>query len=282
MDFEARTDLTLNGDNFSGDATVVIPLGLTDNPTLRRSLRVQNFGARSRVFLDGRRTGLAFDIESETPIFGQLGAGGDIVRLAGGTLNQPAVDLLGLGDGGDYFEDNRRISTPLSLNGNGGNDIIFGSVQGDRINGGRGSDRIQGNGGDDVLSGDRGHDHLLGNRGNDQLTGGNGHDVLQGGRGNDTLIGGSGDDVLFGELGDDLLTGGAGRNQFVVMPGSGNDTITDFDPANDAIILAGGLTAATVQISPVGDTTTRVQFAGGSVTLANLAANTVNPATLFS
>ncbi|MEM1427751.1 MAG: calcium-binding protein, partial [Cyanobacteria bacterium P01_H01_bin.130] len=249
---------------------------------LRRSLRIQNFGPQSHVVMDGRRTGLAFAIESETPIFGQLGAGGDIVRLIGTNPDQPGVSLLGLGDGGDYFEDRRLISTALNLNGNGGNDTIFGSAQDDVINGGRGSDRLQGNGGNDLLSGDRGHDHLLGNSGNDQLTGGNGHDVLQGGRGNDILLGGSGNDILFGELGDDLMAGGVGRDQFVVMPGSGNDTIVDFDPANDAIALTGGLTVANVQISAVDSTTSRVQFAGGSVTLNNLPIAVINPGTLFS
>ncbi|MEM9771925.1 MAG: Ig-like domain-containing protein, partial [Cyanobacteria bacterium P01_D01_bin.73] len=281
-DFEARTEVNLNGDDFTGDVTVVVPLGLTDNAGIRRRFNVRNFDGQGQVLFDGRRTGLAFEIDSETPVFGQLGAGGDIVRLTGAVDRSPGVSPLGLGDGGDFFEDRRRLSSSLSINGNGGNDVILGSVQSDRLNGGQGNDRLLGNGGDDLMGGDLGNDHLFGNTGNDQLNGGGGDDLLQGGRGNDTLTGGTGNDVLMGELGDDVLIGGVGQDQFVVMPGSGNDVITDFDPASDAIALGGGLTPASVTISALDATTTRLEFTGGSVTLQNLAANTVTPTTLFS
>lgn len=281
-DFEAQTALALNGDQFSGDVTVTVPLGLTDNPGDRRQLTLRNFGSQGRVLIDGRRTGLAFDIDAETPVFGQLGAGGDIVRLTGSDTNSPGVSPLGLGDGGDYFEDRRQLSTALSINGNGGNDVIIGSAQNDRLNGGRGNDRLQGNGGNDLLAGDRDEDHLLGNGGDDQLRGGDGNDVLQGGRGNDTLIGGAGDDVLLGELGDDFLTGGAGRDQFIVRPGSGNDVITDFDPVRDAIALQGGLTPTAVTINALDATTTQLQFSGGSLTLQNLAPGLVTSEALFT
>ncbi|MEM9244322.1 MAG: DUF4347 domain-containing protein [Cyanobacteria bacterium P01_F01_bin.153] len=281
-DFEARTEVNLNGDQFTGDATVVVPLGLTNNPELRRRFTVRNFDGSGQVFIDGRRNGLAFEVDSETPIFGQLGAGGDIVRLTGAVDSNPGVSPLGLGGGGDFFEDRRLLSTALSINGNGGDDVIVGSVQNDRLNGGQGNDRLLGNGGNDLMGGDRGDDHLFGNRGDDQLNGGDGNDLLQGGRGNDTLTGGDGNDRLLGELGDDLLIGGSGQDQFVVMPGSGNDAITDFDPANDAIMLSGGLTPAAVQITAIDANNTRLVFDGGSVTLQNLAANTLNPTTLFS
>ena len=281
-EFEALTEVNLNGDQFTGDTTVVVPAGLTNNPEIRRQFNLRNFDGQGRVLIDGRRTGLAFQVDSETPIFGQLGAGGDIVRLTGAVERIPSVSPLGLGGGGDYFEDLRQRSSALSINGNGGNDFIFASVQNDRLNGGQGSDRLQGNGGNDLIGGDRGNDHLFGNQGNDQLNGGDGNDLLQGGRGNDTLTGGADNDVLMGELGDDLLIGGSGQDQFVVMPGSGNDAITDFDPANDRITLGGGLTPATVQITAIDANNTRLVFNGGSVALQTLAANTLNPTTLFS
>ena len=58
----------------------------------------------------------------------------------------------------------------------------------------------------------------------------------------DSLDGGLGDDTLIGGEGNDTLTGGDGGDTFKFGAGHGDDTITDFDVANDVIDL-GGLTA---------------------------------------
>ncbi|MCX7422601.1 MAG: hypothetical protein NT013_24080 [Planctomycetia bacterium] len=60
---------------------------------------------------------------------------------------------------------------------------------------------LQGNGGDDVL---------IGGSGNDSLDGGTGRDLLIGGAGLDTLIGGAGEDILIG--GTTTVSGGIARN----------------------------------------------------------------------
>ena len=95
--------------------------------------------------------------------------------------------------------------------------------------------------GTDVNAGN-GEDDVQGNAGNDNLIGGNGKDFLEGGLGNDTLDGRNGNDTLDGGLGDDILTGGRGDDTFVLSPGEGVDTITDFgNKGNDVIALSGGI-----------------------------------------
>lgn len=56
--------------------------------------------------------------------------------------------------------------------------------------------------------------------------------------GRDTLTGTPGDDVITGGIGSDTLTGGAGADQFVFTSlRDGIDTITDFQPGVDRIVL---------------------------------------------
>ena len=59
--------------------------------------------------------------------------------------------------------------------------------------------------------------------------------------GGNSITGAGGDEILVGGAGDDTLTGGGGDDLFVFAPDSGDDTITDFDLATDALSLAGGL-----------------------------------------
>lgn len=84
--------------------------------------------------------------------------------------------------------------------GGGGNDILYG---------GNDSDKLHGDADNDVLVGYDGADELYGDAGEDELSGGNGRDFLDGGTENDTLVGGLGADVLSGSTGDDRLIGDA-------------------------------------------------------------------------
>ncbi len=61
---------------------------------------------------------------------------------------------------------------------------------------------------------------------------------ISGTTGRDTLVGSAGDDVISGGIGADTLTGGAGADQFVFTSlRDGTDTITDFQPGIDRIVL---------------------------------------------
>ncbi|MDW8177974.1 MAG: 5'-nucleotidase C-terminal domain-containing protein [Gloeomargarita sp. SKYBB_i_bin120] len=156
----------------------------------------------------------------------------------------PYDGLLGIG--------NMLAGMPLALarpgetlnDPNPGASILVGTAGNDTINGGVGNDILYGEGGNDVLSGDSGSDTIDGGDGNDTLNGGSGADTLIGGAGNDILDGGSGGDVLVGGFGDDLLTGGSGSDRFVFDGNApfgaalGRDTVTDFTPGLDALVLS--------------------------------------------
>lgn len=62
-----------------------------------------------------------------------------------------------------------------------------------------------------------------------------GDDRIYGSDVNDTLDGGAGDDLLQGGGGNDSLTGGTGADRFSFIDAFGNDTITDFNAAEDRI-----------------------------------------------
>lgn len=88
---------------------------------------------------------------------------------------------------------------------------------------------LEGNGGDDFLFGGSGAESLSGAGGRDYLEGGLGSDALSGGAGADVLIGGQGDDILSGGEGDDFLEGGVGFDIYVYESGGGFDEIADAD-----------------------------------------------------
>lgn len=64
----------------------------------------------------------------------------------------------------------------------------------------------------DTINGDAGDDIIYGHGGNDILDGGADNDVLYGGDGNDTINGGTGDDDIYGGSGADTIDGGAGTD----------------------------------------------------------------------
>jgi Ca2+-binding RTX toxin-like protein/lipopolysaccharide export system protein LptC len=105
---------------------------------------------------------------------------------------------------------------------------------------------------DDTLTGTAGNNLMFGLAGDDKLDGGAGNDTLLGGSGNDTLLGGDGDDTLMGGPGNDVLTGGKGADTFVWKAGDvGKDVIKDFSVAEgdrvDLWNLLQGETSATLQ-----------------------------------
>jgi Ca2+-binding RTX toxin-like protein len=178
------------------------------------------------------------------------GSGDD--SLGGG----PGADRLDGGDGIDTasYAGSAAVTIDLSIGSGYGGDS-----EGDTyisIENLAGSDFI------DVLIGDAGVNTLWGGAGDDQLVGNLGSDRLFGGTGNDVLVGGGfpaggstyaldGDDVLDGGAGNDILYGDnqsqtpaylhTGQDRFVIAKGQGADTIMDFQPGLDKIVMNGFL-----------------------------------------
>ncbi len=133
--------------------------------------------------------------------------------------------------------DSSGSASSTTVNGDSGDNTLYGGAGNDTLNGGDGNDVLYGGSGNDTLNGDAGNDTLLGGDGNDILNGGAGDDVLLGAEGNDTLDGGANDDVLYGGAGDDSLTGGAGDD--VLTGGLGADTAIGGD-GDDIYIFGNG------------------------------------------
>ena len=122
---------------------------------------------------------------------------------------------------------------------------------------GSGSDTLEGRGGNDSLS-----FNLASSGGH--ADGGDGNDTITGSDGADTLFGGAGSDVISARKGDDTLSGPADGVNDTLNCEEGNDTVTSFDLAFDAVsrceILVGGVarltqtTVAEPAPSPVPDT----------------------------
>jgi len=140
-----------------------------------------------------------------------------------------------------------------TLAGDGGANLFEGGAGADALNGGFGRDTAsyagsdggvsvrlwQGKGGLADAAGDTlsGIENLTGSAHDDLLVGDAGRNVLSGGDGADRLLGGNGPDVLQGGAGPDDLSGGVGRDTFVFEPGTGVDTITDWQDGTDALDL---------------------------------------------
>ncbi|UTW56216.1 calcium-binding protein [Kordiimonas sp. SCSIO 12610] len=185
-------------------------------------------------------------LDDRDTIFG--GDGDD--TLLGGGFNDTS------GDGS--YDDGEAVTTGTEANtlyagtgadlviGASGNDTIGGGLGDDTLNGGDGDDTFYGGRGDgtdtgfnDVINGGDGNDTIFSSGGRDLVNGGDGDDELFSGGAVDTVDGGAGNDTIYGGGDDDLFTGGSGADTFAFFDGNGNDTITDFDTAEDTIDLNG-------------------------------------------
>lgn len=189
------------------------------------------------------------------------GAGDDVYWID--SINDTVVELAGQGYDKVMSDESHVLDAAfeeLWLNedtwatwgeGNALANKIVGNANDNMILGDDGADRLMGEGGHDIVDGGTGNDDLRGGTGDDSLAGGEGADKLLGEEGNDALCGdagadrlagGAGEDVLSGGAGNDILGGGLGADVFDLVPGTGRDTITDFENGADRIrVGASGL-----------------------------------------
>lgn len=217
------------------------------------------------------------------------GAGNDI--LIGGNGN----DVINTDTGNDLAFGNQGNDT---IYGGSGNSTLRGGKDNDVIYGGSGQEYIFGDAGNDILYG-KGQDILYGNQGQDTIYGGDGNTAIAGGQDNDVLFGGAGNDTVSGDKGSDILTGvdiqaakpgvgeidtligGSAEADIFLLGGSGKvyyndgvDTtpgtsdyalITDFNPAQDTIVLQGSAANYLLASSPSGlPSGTAIYLKGGS------------------
>ncbi|WP_261842146.1 LEPR-XLL domain-containing protein [Aliamphritea ceti] len=212
-------------------------------------------------------------------------AGNDIIiggfgadRIDGGADN----DIL-LGDSGklDYTDGDTDISTLDSIitldaavggadtvYGNGGNDILIGGADADKLYGGNGAGNAALTGADnDILIGDLGKVTLAANYAvlvaslntntgkRDEIEGNEGSDIILAGAGDDQVLGQAGNDIILGDFGtvdlrnsaqvfttvtgtahatgNDTIDGGEGYDS--ILGGLGMDTLTGGDNNDDII-----------------------------------------------
>lgn len=223
-------------------------------------IRINNFftGALDAIqFSDG--TTLTMSSVPLSPPQAQVTAGADVIY--GSQLNDVIDALAGndtvyAGAGDDTLAGGQGVDT---LFGDAGNDTIDGGVGNDTLYGGAGNDTITDVIGSNTIYGEDGDDTLSGNgsmeggAGNDTLTGGTSYGFLDGGTGNDILTassngsnmhGGDGNDTLITGTGGTLMQGGTGNDLYIYKPGSGANTITQFDSATnrmDVLRLGAGI-----------------------------------------
>jgi Ca2+-binding RTX toxin-like protein len=191
-----------------------------------------------------------------------LSSGQDTVAMGGGdTVHAGGANVLGLvtnTDGDPTFFIGSAPSTVFGLAAAGVNILGNDGATGGGV-------YVLGTGGDGVIAAGGGASTLVGGGSGDTLYAstmsgaqavmyaGGGNETLQGGYsgGSSTLYGGSGNDVLAGGSGDDVIAAGSGTDSIYTGLGTDSvwfykpvasdvkDTITDFDPNNDTLILQG-------------------------------------------
>jgi Ca2+-binding RTX toxin-like protein len=114
------------------------------------------------------------------------------------------------------------------------------------------------------------NDPLDDDTGNNPLGGGDEQDTLTGSTGKGQLSDPAADDILLrGGIGNNQLSGSAGIDTFVLAPGEGTDTITDFMVDQDRIGLAEGLSFGQLTITQDGNDTL-IKLTSDNETLAIL------------
>lgn len=137
---------------------------------------------------------------------------GEGFELTGTVAPAGGLEAVAYAQNGDLF-----ASAHVSNNTpSDGDDVLYGTPDGDLLDTGAGNDIALGLAGDDRISGGEGNDLLHGGAGDDVLEGNTGNDVVYGGWGADQLTGGTGNDQLFGEWGGDVYIYQHGHGEVII------------------------------------------------------------------
>lgn len=133
-------------------------------------------------------------------------------ELTGTAAPAGGLEAVAYAQSGDLFASaNLAHNTPTD-----GDDMLYGTPNGDTLDAGAGNDIALGVAGNDAILGGDGNDLIHGGDGDDVLDGGAGDDVIYGGWGADTLTGGTGHDQLFGEWGGDTYVYQVGHGEVII------------------------------------------------------------------
>ncbi|MCV6613177.1 MAG: DUF4347 domain-containing protein [Amphritea sp.] len=186
----------------------------------------------------------------------QAGIGDDDITIDGVIADAHTTILAGQGDDDVTVTANTVRSgtdnTELTIKGELGRDIVDATASGFAV----------------TIEGNEGDDSLYGSVHNDDISGNDGHDLIIAGLGQDTIAGNAGNDIIFGDLGElfqadgvtawdtrvardlltrvESLTGGdndtidGGTDNDTIIAGAGADTVTDSD-GNDLVFGDHGL-----------------------------------------
>jgi trimeric autotransporter adhesin len=137
---------------------------------------------------------------------------------------------------------------------------------------------LNGDAGNDVLYGEEDADHLFGGDDDDVIDGGGSNDELAGDAGNDLLQGGEGDDVLTGGTGNDELSGGAGNDIYRFNVDDGLDMVIDNGMPDEvnSVVFVQGITTDMVSLAVIhGSLTVRLATDTHGIQLGDVSLNDV-------
>jgi RTX calcium-binding nonapeptide repeat (4 copies) len=176
-----------------------------------------------------------------------------------------AVDVH-LGGGDDRFvavQSDALFTTPITVDGGAGNDIITGGSGDDTLSGGAGDDQILGSGGNDVILGNGGDDFVDGQIGTDTELLGAGQDTANWnpGEGSDSIDGGAGYDRL--------TFNGSNANENIALSAVGGRAVLTRDVAAIRMDMDG---VEQLDLTTLGgaDTVTLNDLTGSDLRVANV------------
>jgi VCBS repeat-containing protein len=212
LDRDGRVLLLLDGG--TGGSIKFEDTSIDDLPSDVERVQFIDADGKTRIFdLAGWLTANEGALLSAT-VDAPLAFDGTGFELTGTVAPAGGLEAVAYAQTGDLFASaNLAANTPTD-----GDDVLYGTLNGDTLNAGAGND---------IALGLAGEDSIQGGDGNDLIDGGDGDDVLEGNAGNDVIFGGWGADQLTGGTGNDQLFGEWGGDTYVYQPGHGEVIIDD-------------------------------------------------------